>query len=94
MTNAKHTPQWYISTCPETGRRFLCEYGVDNNIAELFGTSPQNNLITATPELLEALKTMVNDWGADWPFKYVGFEIGPNHAITKARAAIAKAEGK
>lgn len=28
--------QLYISTCPETGRRFLCEIGQDNNIAEIF----------------------------------------------------------
>lgn len=26
----------YTSTCPETGRRFLCEIGQDNNIAEIF----------------------------------------------------------
>lgn len=27
---------FHISTCPETNRRFLCENGVDNNIAEIF----------------------------------------------------------
>lgn len=26
--------QLYISTCSKTGRRFLCEIGQDNNIAE------------------------------------------------------------
>lgn len=60
------------------------------------GEGPAQHLVRAGnchDELLEALKTMVHDWVADWPFKYAGFEIGPHHAITKARAAIAKAEG-
>lgn len=28
--------QLYISTCPETAQKFLCEHGEDNNIAEIF----------------------------------------------------------
>lgn len=55
-TKASHqTGDWYISTCPETKRRFLCEHGKDNNIAELFGTSQQDRLIEASPKMLDAL---------------------------------------
>lgn len=28
--------QLYISICPETGRKFLCEAGKDGNLAEFF----------------------------------------------------------
>lgn len=26
---------FYVSTCPETGRQFLCEEGIDNNVCEI-----------------------------------------------------------
>ena len=28
----------YVSTCPDTGRVFLCEAGKDNNLAEVFSS--------------------------------------------------------
>lgn len=90
MTNtAKHTPQWYISTCPETGRRFLCEYGVDNTIAELFGTKEQDVTIAVAPELLVAVKRMCFEM----------LKAGAESAIDPKvwdtmQDAIAKAEGK
>jgi len=56
ISNAAHQPgDWYISTCPETKRRFLCEHGKDDNIAELFGTSQQDRLIETAPKMLDAL---------------------------------------
>lgn len=36
--------KFYISTCPDTGRVFICESGIDNNIAEVFA---QNNKTVA-----------------------------------------------
>jgi hypothetical protein len=53
MTDTAHMPHdWYINQCPETGRRFLCQVGQDNNIAELFGTPEQISLSASAPELL------------------------------------------
>ena len=28
--------KWYVSTCPDTSRVFICQEGVDNNLAEVF----------------------------------------------------------
>jgi hypothetical protein len=88
MTNtAKHTPLWYISTCPKTGRRFLCEYGVDNNIAELFGTKEQDATIAAALELLEALQEIIK-----------ALELAENYGfdyeLKVARTVIAQVDGR
>jgi hypothetical protein len=49
------TGDWYISTCPETKHRYLCEHGKDNNIAELFGSRQQDRLIVAARNMQDAL---------------------------------------
>lgn len=33
---AKEDGSFYVSTCPDTGRVFVCKARVDNNIAEVF----------------------------------------------------------
>jgi hypothetical protein len=55
-TKTPHQAEWYLSICPETGRRFLCEKGRDDNIAELFATKRQEDLITSIPAMFAALE--------------------------------------
>jgi hypothetical protein len=39
-------PVYYVSTCPETGKQFLCQLGVDGNIAELNPATVASMLVT------------------------------------------------
>ncbi len=83
----KHTPgPWSFAASPSSsywdfvvkiGRGYI---GIDTDNAEADG-----RLIAAAPDLLEALKECLRriDDGADY---------GPEHAVSKSRAAIAKAE--
>lgn len=48
------------------------------------------HLIAAAPELLEALKLCVEAWDCDGEPSACGYE----HAVDRARQAIAKAEGR
>lgn len=35
---------WYVSTCPDTQRVFVCQMGVDNNICEVFSRGPSETV--------------------------------------------------
>lgn len=48
----------YISTCPETGRLFLCENNVDNNIAEIFEHEEKVQALIDGYENFEKLKKL------------------------------------
>lgn len=39
-------PTYYVSECPETGRQFLCQVGIDGNIAELNPATVASMLVT------------------------------------------------
>ncbi len=54
---------YYVSTCPETGRQFLCEVGVDNNICEI---TPElfSDLRDALSAAADYLGTLVRDDGS------------------------------
>ena len=73
-----------IATCDWTPKH--CGNGVTATYREA-----NARLIAAAPDLLEALKAVVNDWVApdDLPF-----EDGEMPALDAARAAIAKATGE
>lgn len=60
-------------------------------VAENFRTEADRALFLAAPELLEALKSLVALHGDFAPGK--PFEFPPDHPISTARAAIAKATG-
>lgn len=55
----------YISTCPETGRKFLCEAGKDGNLAEFFVPPATARRLTARldrfSELRQALVLLLAD---------------------------------
>lgn len=55
----------YVSICPKTGRRFLCEAGKDNNLAEFFTMTKTARKLAARldrfSELREALILLLAD---------------------------------
>lgn len=57
--------QLYISTCPETGRKFLCEAGKDGNLAEFFTNAKTARKLAARldrfSELRQALVLLLAD---------------------------------
>ena len=86
--NAKHTPgPWrvdgrYVMALKE---KQICEapaYGVVHGKVD----AANANLIAAAPELLNALKALLIRVADDEDY-------GPDHAVTVARASIAKATG-
>jgi len=88
MSNSKHTPgPWQVD---EAWNDYYIVYE-KGNIAELVSPTDMNDaefianvhLMAAAPELLAALKVLVNELGY---MEYAEFD--------DARAAIAKAEGK
>ena len=100
MSN-KHTPgPWLIETFmrptkgevtqvaafSEDGNRILC------CVVESFKKIEDSRLIAAAPELLEALKAVLNEFAKDG---HGGeFEDGEHPYVDAARAAIAKATGE
>lgn len=48
----------YISTCPETGRKFLCENGKDSNIAEIFERGEKVQALIDAYENFEKIKKL------------------------------------
>jgi len=48
----------YIHQCPETGRKFLCEDGKDNNIAEIFERDEKVRALIGAYENFEKLKKL------------------------------------
>jgi hypothetical protein len=42
----KNKPVYYVSECPETGKQFLCQVGIDGNIAELNPATVASMLVT------------------------------------------------
>ena len=54
-----------ISTCPETGRKFLCRLGEDNNLAEFFTDTKTARKLAARldrfSELRQALVLLLAD---------------------------------
>lgn len=99
----KHTPgPWKIETAPNrfgkdfTGVSTVCDFGHDQwaNLA-LCANNGMNGdanarLIAAAPDLLEALK-----YAERMLDSYKTTHVGVHHAaLEKARAAIAKAEGR
>lgn len=91
--NTKHTPgPWavaegdgcFVVETDDMTVRFVC-MGLD---AE--GDRANACLIAAAPDLLEALRRVVNDWVAP---DGLPFEDGEMPALDAARAAIAKATG-
>lgn len=85
-TQTPREPEWYISICPETGRRFLCETGRDDNIAELFATKREEDLITGAKAMFAALQFIADD---------IADGVKDRAAWRRvARAALATARGK
>lgn len=91
MSEIKHTPgPWAVNPlmrdqiCTADGAKEIAKASRDGNPYEVMATT---QLIAAAPELLEALKELAaEEWRDD-------DDPILDHARTKARAAIAKAEG-
>ena len=102
MTHAQHTPdKWRVA--PQDSDPYepirvedartaetICKLWLDDAPVPEYNAKQRNRarLIAAAPELLEALKELLH--AENEPFGYVDFP----KAADKARAAIAKAEGK
>ena len=94
----QHTPGPWSAEIPSASNGYVWIDPVDGccgEIATVWNTHDNSEanarLIAAAPDLLEALKAVVNDWVApdDLPF-----EDGEMPALDAARAAIAKATGE
>jgi antitoxin component HigA of HigAB toxin-antitoxin module len=96
MAEQKHTPgQWYwteTTLLSDAERAPVLTTHMDGRI---LGNTENKTLIAAAPDLLEALRSVVNAYGLDMQAAWVGMgRSGECHELVAARAAIAKAEGK
>jgi len=53
--------RFYVSACPDTGRVFICEVGVDNNIAEVFARDGNETAGDNAQFICDALNKTSND---------------------------------
>ena len=96
--SAKHTPgPWFV----RKGGSAWGNFSIDGDvffIAETIGGLDKEekanaHLIAAAPDLLEALRALVDDIGERFNISSQSTNPGMRDAVNQARAAIAKAEG-
>ena len=97
MSTAKHTQGPWKPTYQKDGSVYIF---ADRNFARVFNEwgdkknqAANAQLIAAAPELLEACKALIAYDESEKESDFVLMMVLYNEAITKARAAIAKAEG-
>lgn len=94
----KHTPGPWIARQYVSGHWEICEDATAKPLAKVEKSNPSNaRLISACPEMLEALKEALKLWRDCRSLELAGvqFKSGPaNKYYEKIRAAIAKAEGR
>lgn len=98
VSEPKHTPgPWTLASCSHGGLilRRGDAIGRDTHIQSSLQVLPEADahLIAAAPDLLEALKAMLSEYG-DVGDESILEEDEPNHPVIVAHRAIAKAEGR
>jgi hypothetical protein len=59
VEDSKAAQNFYVSICPETKRVFICQYGRDGNIAEVFAGVDVAETFAAAPRLRGGLKLAI-----------------------------------